>query len=63
MANRVEPDKLASKKPADLDLHSLQRQGIFGFNRIRIDEVSAGYSLGHYGLFLRSLIYTLSSWL
>ena len=53
MANRVEPDQLASKNPADLDLHSLQRQGIFGFNRIRIDEVSAGYSLGHYGLFLR----------
>ena len=30
-ANSADPDQLASKKPTDLDLHYLQRQGISGF--------------------------------
>ena len=28
MVNSADPDQLASKKPTDLDLHCLQRQGI-----------------------------------
>ena len=36
MANSVHPDQLASKKPTDLDLHCLQRQGIAGFSRARV---------------------------
>ena len=38
MVNSVDPDQLASseaKKPTDLDLHCLQRQGISGFSRTR----------------------------
>ena len=41
MANRADPDQLASeiswllKKPTDLDLHCLQRQDISGFSRKR----------------------------
>ena len=27
MANSADPDQLASKKPTDLDLHCLQKQG------------------------------------
>ena len=30
MTNSADPDQLASKKPTDLDLHCLQRQGISG---------------------------------
>ena len=30
MANSAAPDQLASEKPTDLDLHCLQRQGIWG---------------------------------
>ena len=30
MANSADPDQLASKKPTDLDLYYLQRQGISG---------------------------------
>ena len=33
MANSADPDQLASEKPTDLDLHFLQRQGIFKFRR------------------------------
>ena len=29
MANSAEPDQLASSEPTDLDLHCLQRQGIY----------------------------------
>ena len=36
MANSADPDQLASKKPTDLDLHCLQRQGISGFSRTRV---------------------------
>ena len=36
MANSADPDQLASKKPTDLDLHCLQRQGIYGFSRTRV---------------------------
>ena len=32
-ANSVDPDQ---KKPTDLDLHYLQRQGISGFSRTRV---------------------------
>ena len=42
MINSVDPDQLASseakKKPTDLDLHCLQRQGIFEFSRTRVDK-------------------------
>ena len=43
MANSADPDQLASliswllQKPADLDLHCLQRQGISGFSRTRVN--------------------------
>ena len=37
MANSADPDQLASKKPTDLNLHSLQRQGISGFSRTRVN--------------------------
>ena len=46
MANSVDPDKLASswllqkptlKKPTDLDLYCLQKQGISGFSRMRVN--------------------------
>ena len=33
MAKSADLDQLASSKPTDLDLHSLQRQCISGFNR------------------------------
>ena len=36
MANSVDPDQ---KKPTDLDLHCLQRQGISGFSRTRVNSV------------------------
>ena len=37
MANSADPDQLAlKKKPTDLDLHCLQRQGISGLSRTRI---------------------------
>ena len=38
MANSADPDQLASSEAssADLDLHSLQRQDISGFNRTRV---------------------------
>ena len=34
MANSADPDQLAS---SDLDLHCLQRQGISGFSRTRVN--------------------------
>ena len=42
MAHSADPDQLASsganlKKPTDLDLHCLQRQGISGFSRTRVN--------------------------
>ena len=37
MANSADPDQLASKKPTDLDLHCLQRQGISGLSRTRVN--------------------------
>ena len=37
MTNRADPDQLASLKPTDLDLHSLQRQGISGFSRTGVE--------------------------
>ena len=33
MTNRADPDQ----KPTDLDLHCLQRQGIFRFSRTRVN--------------------------
>ena len=42
MTNSADPDQLASeswllKKPTDLDLHCLQRKGISGFKRTRVE--------------------------
>ena len=41
MANSADSDQLAStdlvKKPTDLDLHCLQRQGISGFSMTRVN--------------------------
>ena len=37
MANSADPDQLASKKPTDLDLHCLQRQGISNIGRTRVN--------------------------
>ena len=37
MTNNADPDQLAMKKPADLDLHCLQKQGLSGFNRTRVN--------------------------
>ena len=37
MTNSADPDQLASEESTDLDLHCLQRQGIFGFNRTRVN--------------------------
>ena len=34
MANSADPDQLASS--TDLDLHCLQKQGIFGLSRTRV---------------------------
>ena len=36
MTNSGDPDQLALKKPTDLDLHCLQRQGLSGFCRTRV---------------------------
>ena len=44
MANSVDPDRLASKKPTDLDLYCLQRQGISGFSRTRVKVFFFYYS-------------------
>ena len=45
MTNCADPDQLASsepswlpQKPTDLDLHCLQRQGIFRFSRTRVKK-------------------------
>ena len=40
MANSADPDQLASSEPTDLDLHCLQRQGISGFSRTRVNKTS-----------------------
>ena len=40
MANSVDPDQLASK-PTDLDLHCLQKQGISGLSRTRVNIASS----------------------
>ena len=40
MANSADPDQLASEKPTDLDLHYLQRQGISGVSRTRVNDRS-----------------------
>ena len=45
MANSADPDQLASKKPTDLDLHCLQRQGISGFSRIRVNSRRVDYDI------------------
>ena len=37
MAYNADPDQLASKKPTDLDLHCLQKQGISWFNRTSVN--------------------------
>ena len=37
MTNSADPDQLVSLKPTDLDLHCLQRQGISGFSRTRVE--------------------------
>ena len=42
MTNSADPDQLASedlKKPTDLDLHCLQKKGISGFSRIRVNSL------------------------
>ena len=40
MANSADTDQLASnlQKPTDLDLHCLQKQGIYGFSRTRVNK-------------------------
>ena len=54
MANSTDPDQLASEiswllqKPADLDLHCLQRQDIFGFTRTRVNDTSTISALSKY---------------
>ena len=37
MANSADSDQLAYLKPTDLDLHCLQRQGISGLSRKRVN--------------------------
>ena len=39
MTNNADPGQLASKKPTDLDVHCLQRQGISGFRRTRVNVI------------------------
>ena len=36
MTNSIEPDQLAYSEPPDLDLHCLQKQGMYGFSRTRV---------------------------
>ena len=38
MANSAYPDQLASSEPTDLELHCLQKQGISGFTRTRVNN-------------------------
>ena len=38
MANSADPDQLAFKKPTDLDLHYLHRQGVSGFSNTRANK-------------------------
>ena len=44
MANSADPDQLAS--PTEQDLHCLQRQGISGFSRTRVNIVGIFVSFG-----------------
>ena len=37
-----------SSKPTDLDLHCLQKQGIFGFSRTRVNTWEPVYKTVHY---------------
>ena len=37
MLNSIDPDQLASQKLTDPDLHCLQRRGISGFSRTRVN--------------------------
>ena len=39
MANRADPDQLASEEATDLDLHCLQRQGISRFSMTRVKRI------------------------
>ena len=39
MANSADPGQL----PTDLDLHSLQREGIYGFSMTRVKQTAAFY--------------------
>ena len=47
MTNRADPDQLVLKKPTDLDLHCLLRQGMSCSAR---DELKSGHSPGRCGL-------------
>ena len=41
MTNSADPDQLASSEPTDLYLRCLQRQGISGFSRTRVNGLKA----------------------
>ena len=41
MTNSADPDQV--KKPTDLDLHFLQRQGLSGFSRTRVKKIHPAY--------------------
>ena len=46
MTNSADPDQLASlKKPTDLDLHCLQRQGISELSRTRVNDLSQNLAI------------------
>ena len=40
MKNSADPHQMASSEATDLDLHSLQSQGIYVFSRARVKTVS-----------------------
>ena len=42
MANSADPDQ----KPTDLDLHCMQRQGISGFSRTRVNITGTDFRVG-----------------
>ena len=53
MANSADPDQLAS---SDLDLHCLQRQGISGFSRTRVNNQKLPYLFLLYGEIIMAYI-------
>ena len=60
MTNSADPDHWLLKKPIDLDLHCLQRQGIFGFSKKELKYLESIKNIHNTSCFVSLLFYTCS---